>query len=124
MRTANTPRTEREYRVACLEATRAGERIPGRDRGARQRCPFLERKMIRKPDQRVLMQSDALRHHAVQRAANLGRILPGNRTVDPARKHRCSDPIANPHPCDARPQRYDLAVAVGAHDDVALDGSG
>src|SRR5262249_27841039 len=60
----------------------------------------------------------------VEGAAELRRVLPCDRPIQPEGEHGRGHPVADRAPTDARAEGHDLADAVGAHDHLRLHREG
>jgi hypothetical protein len=98
-----------------------GERVPGGDRGARQRGALLERQVGGQRHHAVLLEHDVLRQHAVAAAAERALVGVGRRrAAPPALEEAAGDAVADLEAGHAGAELRHLAGAVGERDEVGL----
>ena len=98
-----------------------GERVPCRDRRARQRRALLERQVGGELHHAVLFQHRVLREHAVDAAAERAQRGVGEkRAGDPALEEAAGDAVADLHTIDPGADLDHLAGAVGQRNEVRL----
>ena len=94
---------DQQDELASLQEALDEQGTVGGDSGTRQSCRFLERQMIRNPDEAVLMCSDHFGEHAVDVAASARRRsdVRGARAVGPAHEKRSCDAVSDLEPARA-----------------------